>query len=366
MKRFLSLFLVLAVLCTCIISVNAASPAVSVSSSKSAVNTGDTVTISVKLSANSNLGAIDLSIKYNTSEFQYVSGSANAGGVFAMENIVDSKAGSIRYLGVSDGVVNGAGTLVSVKLKVLKYGGKISVSVGEAIDGSDKDITSTVKGSGTTLNCAHGKMSWKVTEKSTCTKKGVETGTCPCGYTSTRDIAKAEHTVGKYTVSKEPTCTENGTKKAVCTVCNKEYTEEIKATGHTYGKWTIEKEATETEKGLKVAACTACGDKKEQAIAPIGSTETSTEEKTDLSEENSTESTKEPTTLKEEVTDEPSTEEITSEEPSTQASSNNVEKEKPSTAKTVVLTILATLGVEAVIAGIVVLILKQRKKEKEQ
>lgn len=344
MKRFLSIFLIIAVVCSFVIPVNAASPAVSVSSSKTAVNTGDTVTISVKLASGSNLGAIDLNVKFNTSEFQYVSGSAKTGGLFTMENIVDTTAGSVRYLGVTDGVVNGAGTLVSIRLKVLKYGGKISVSVSEAIDGSDKDVTSTVSASGITLKCAHGKCEWKVTKKATCTEKGVETGTCPCGHTSTRDVAKTEHKVGKYTVTKEPTCTERGTKKAVCTVCNKEFTKEIKATGHTYGEWIVVNDATETEKGLKKAECTVCGEVKEQII-PVINTET----------EVLTEPSTEPTTFEEEST----------EEPSTQASSGNVE-EKTSTAKTVVLTILATLGVEAVIAGIIILILKQRKKEKEQ
>lgn len=371
MKRFLSVFLILALLCSFVISANAANPAVSVSSSKTAVDTGDTVTITVKLSSCSNLGAIDLSVKYNTSEFQYVSGSVRTGGIFSMENTVDTKAGSIRYLGVTDGVVNGSGALVSFKLKVLKYGGVISVSVGEALDGDDKDVTSSVKASGITLKCAHGNAEWKVTKKATCTEKGVETGTCPCGNVSTRDISKTDHTVGKYTVTKEPTCTENGIKKAVCTTCNKEYTEEIKATGHTYGKWTVEKEATATEKGLKVAVCTVCGGKKEQTIAVISSTETTTKAETESSTKPSAEESTEPTTIEEESTEtlsneEPSAEELSTEEPSTQASSGNVEEEKPSTAKTVVLTILATLGVEAVIAGLIILILKQRKKEKEQ
>lgn len=375
MKRFLSVFLILAIFCSFVIPVNAASPTVSVSSSKTAVDTGDTVTITVKLSSGSNLGAIDLSVKYSTSEFQYVSGSVSTGGLFSMENTVDTKAGSIRYLGVTDGVENGAGTLVSFKLKVLKYGGKISVSVGEAIDGGDKDVTSSVKTSGATLKCAHGNMKWKVTKPATCTEKGTKTGTCPCGYETTDTIPKTEHTVGKYTVTKKPTCTEKGTKKAVCTTCNKEYIEEIKATGHTYGKWTVEKEATATEKGLKVAVCTACGDKKEQTIPVIGSTETTTvkesESSTESSTKTSTEESTDPTTFEEESTDtpsteEPSTEELSTEEPSTQASSGNVEEEKPSTAKTVVLTILGTLGVEALIGLIVFLILKQRKKEKEQ
>lgn len=338
MKRILSVFLILAVLCSLVIPVSAANPTVSVSPSKTAVDAGDTVTISVKLSAKSNLGAIDLTVKYNTGEFQYVSGSVSAGGLFTMENTIDTKAGSIRYLGVTDGVVNGAGTLVSFKLKVLKYGGKISVSVGEAIDGNDADVTSSVKTSGATLKCAHGKAVWKVTEKATCTEKGVETGTCPCGNVSTRDIAETAHTVGKYTVEKEPTCTEKGIKKAVCTVCNKEYSEEIKATGHTYGKWTVEKEATETEKGLKKAECTVCGEVKEQVI-PVIDTET------------------EPTTFKEEVTEESSTKEPTEDIP------NENEKEKGiSVSKIVITTVLATLGIEAVIGLIIFLIFKQRKK----
>lgn len=361
MKRFLSVFLMLAIFCSFVIPVNAANPTVSVSPSKTAVDTGDTVTITVKLLSGSNLGAIDLSVKYNTSEFQYVSGSAGTGGLFSMENTVDTSAGSIRYLGVTDGVVNGAGTLVSFKLKVLKYGGKISVSVGEAIDGDDKDVTSSVKTSSATLKCAHGNMEWKVTKAATCTEKGTKTGTCPCGYETTDTIPKTEHKPGKYTVTKEPTCTEKGIKKAVCTTCNKEYTEEIKATGHTYGKWIVEKEATETEKGLKVAVCTACGDKKEQTIPVIGSTETTTEAESESSTESTTEASTEPTTFEEESTEESSTE-----EPSTQASSGNVEEEKPSTAKTVVLTILATLGVEAIIGLIIFLIIKQRKREKEQ
>lgn len=370
MKRFLSVFLILAMLCSFVISANAANPAVSVSSSKTAVDTGDTVTITVKLSSGSNLGAINFTVKYDTSEFQYVSNSVEASDLFLVEPN-DRNAGRITYAGATMGVVTKGGVLMSFKLKVLKYGGVISVSVGEALDGDDKDVTSSVKASGITLKCAHGNAEWKVTKKATCTEKGVETGTCPCGNVSTRDISKTDHTVGKYTVTKEPTCTENGIKKAVCTTCNKEYTEEIKATGHTYGKWTVEKEATATAKGLKVAVCTVCGDKKEQTIAVISSTETTTKAETESSTKPSAEESTESTTFEEESTEtlsneEPSAEELSTEEPSTQASSGNVEEEKPSTAKTVVLTILATLGVEAVIAGLIILILKQRKKEKEQ
>lgn len=348
MKKLLSIFLVLALLCSCVIVSNASNPAVSISSSKTAVDKGDTVTISVKLASGSNLNGIKFKVEYNTTDFEYVTGSVSATNMFMVEPN-DRNKGYIIYSGVSMSPVTAGGTLMTFKLKVLNYGGKISITVIEALD--ENDEATTVKATGTTLKCAHSKMNWKVSEKATCTKKGVEKGTCPCGYTATREIPMLEHTVGKYTVTKEPTCTEKGIKQAVCTICNKEFTEEIKATGHTYGKWVVEKEATETEKGLKKAECSVCGDVKEQAI-PIVNKET----------EPSTEKPTESTTFKENVTDEPTTEEKITEEPSTQASSNNVE-EKPSTSKTIALTIVSVLAVEAIIAGVVILIVKQRKKE---
>lgn len=344
MKRFLSVFLILAIFCSLVIPVNAANPTVTVASSKTAVNTGDTVTITVNLSSGSNLNGIKFKVEYNTSEFQYIANSVAASDVFMVEPN-DRNNGYIIYAGVSMSPVTKGGMLMTFKLKTLKYGGKISVTVIEALDGNDNETR--VSATGTTLKCAHVNAEWKVTKKATCTEKGVETDTCPCGNVSTRDIPMKDHTVGKYTVTKEPTCTEKGTKKAVCTICNKEYTEEIKATGHTYGKWTVEKEATETEKGLKKAECTVCGDIKEKEIPIIVSST-------------------EPTTLEDESTETLSNEEPSAEEPSTQVSSGNVEKEKSSTAKIVVLTILATLGVEAIVAGLIILILKQRKKEKEQ
>ena len=43
-----------------------------------------------------------------------------------------------------------------------------------------------------------------------------------------------EHIFGDYTVTKEPTCTEQGEKARICAICNYKDTEAIPATGHTY------------------------------------------------------------------------------------------------------------------------------------
>ena len=56
----------------------------------------------------------------------------------------------------------------------------------------------------------------------------------------------------KYTIDKEPTCTENGSQSIHCDVCNainQDRVRVIKATGHKWSAWEVTKEASETEEG---------------------------------------------------------------------------------------------------------------------
>lgn len=297
MKKVLSILFAIIILCMGIIPSYAANPKISVKTVSSA-SVGDTITVSVNLSANSNLGAIDFAVKFNTSEFQLVSGSAKSTSLFLAE--IRESAGSVKYGGMVTDAVNSSGTLLTFKLKVLKTGGKIALTVNEAVDGNDKIITSSVSTSGATVKCSHANMKWTITKKATCTEKGEKKGTCACGYTTTDTIAKTEHS---------------------------------------YSKWTVEKEATETEKGLKWAKCTVCGDKKEQVINKLKPTETTTETTTFV--ENTTEST----------TNEHTT------APTPQI------VEKTSTAEIVAKTVAVVLGVEA-LGLIIFLIGKKKKENK--
>ncbi len=297
MKKVLSVLFAIIILCMGIIPSYAANPKISVKTVSSA-SVGDIITVSVNLSANSNLGAIDFIVKFNTSEFQLVSGSAKSSSIFLAE--VRESAGSVKYGGMVADVVNSSGTLLTFKLKVLKTGGKITLTVNEAVDGNDKFVTSSVTTSGATVKCSHANMKWDVLKKATCTEKGEKKGTCACGYTTTETIAKTEHS---------------------------------------YGKWTVEKKATETEKGLKWAKCSVCGDKKEQAIPVITTTTTETTTETTTFVENTTEST----------TNEPTT------APTPQI------VEKTSTAEIVAKTVAVVLGVEAL--GLLIFFAIKKKKE---
>ncbi len=353
MKRFLSLALALIFMISAVAFCNAATPTVSVTADKTSVTTGDEVTVSVKLGANSGLAGVGVTVKFDISEFSYVSGSAKTNGFFKYENDLVVNGGTVKYDGVQEKVVSSAGTIFSFKLKALKNGGKITASVHEAVNDNDQDVAASVSVSNLTLKCAHKNMSWSVTKPATCTAKGQEKGECTCGHIATRDIPMKDHTPTSFKVEKEPTCTEKGLQKAKCTVCQKEFTEEIAPKEHKLGEWQIVKEATETEKGVKTAVCSLCGEVKEQEIAKITTTEASTEEPTqDASSDNHNEAP------------------LTTEEPADSSTTENngehIDTEKPnSTAKIVVKSVLATLGVEAVLGGIIFAVYRHRKEKEE-
>ena len=122
---------------------------------------------------------------------------------------------------------------------------------------------------------------------------------CECG-------AKADtaaHTYGEWSVTKEATETETGSRERTCTVCDYMQTETIPViehehsyseewssdennhwhacecgakadtAAHTYGEWSVTKEATETETGSKERTCTVCAYVQTEAIPAAGTGE---------------------------------------------------------------------------------------------
>ena len=81
-----------------------------------------------------------------------------------------------------------------------------------------------------------------------------------CEHT-TEVSEKAEHSFGDWTVTKEATCTEEGSKVGVCEVCKKEVTKKIDAKGHCYGEYVSNNDATKEADGTKTRECSVCGHK---------------------------------------------------------------------------------------------------------
>ena len=76
----------------------------------------------------------------------------------------------------------------------------------------------------------------------------------------------------KYTIDKEPTCTENGSQSIHCDVCNainQDRVGVIKATGHKWSAWEVTKEASETEEGSRRRVCENDATHMEIEVIPV-------------------------------------------------------------------------------------------------
>lgn len=71
------------------------------------------------------------------------------------------------------------------------------------------------------------------------------------------------------TITKNPTCTENGVKTYTCS-CGDSYTEKTAAAGHKWDGGTAEKAETCTEDGISVFTCTSCKETKKETVKATG------------------------------------------------------------------------------------------------
>ena len=115
---------------------------------------------------------------------------------------------------------------------------------------------------------------WTVDKEASCEEAGSKSHHCTrpgCDSKSEVTIIEAlghEWSEGKET--KAPTCTEAGEKTYTCTRCSATKTEEVAALGHDYSdEWTVDKEATTTETGSKSHHCKVCGNKTDVTIIPM-------------------------------------------------------------------------------------------------
>ena len=97
-----------------------------------------------------------------------------------------------------------------------------------------------------------------ITKQPTCTSEGTKTKTCTkCNATVTETIPKTSHKYADTVVA--PTCTTNGYTLHKCSVCGTSYKDSTtKATGHSYGNSVVTKQPTCTSEGTAIKTCTKC------------------------------------------------------------------------------------------------------------
>lgn len=102
---------------------------------------------------------------------------------------------------------------------------------------------------------------WTIDKEATCVENGSKIRSCECGEVETEHIPAKGHTSGEWITDVEATCTETGTKHQICSVCSETLkNESIAANGHKGGKWITDVEATCTEDGSKHEVCSVCSE----------------------------------------------------------------------------------------------------------
>ncbi len=246
MKKITSVLLVvLVVLSMLTFVVSAATPSLTASADKVTVKEGNVITVTVKLSRNSNLTSLQAKLGYNTEAFKVV--STTTGGLFSNEVVNANEAGKVGFYGISNASIAASGTLFTVKLKALKaIDSMILLDVTEAyvLDPEAGEYDAT----------------YEVLTKDVVIKSG--------------DAAESEqcknHIYSGYNVTTVPTCVKKGVETANCNICGAEKTQSIPATGVHIAKdkWEIVQKASILRDGKKVLKCKYCDMIMETKIIP--------------------------------------------------------------------------------------------------
>lgn len=109
-----------------------------------------------------------------------------------------------------------------------------------------------------------------ITKQPTCTEKGEKKLVCSCGEKKKESIPALGHKEARKVIP--PTCTEEGYIIIYCDRCGeiiKDKADIKPALGHDFGEWIITREPTATEYGRKQKVCSRCGEKKYTTIPKL-------------------------------------------------------------------------------------------------
>ena len=138
MKKVLSVLVALLLIAVaCVPAFAADAYKVDVESSADTAAVGDVITVSFKVS--SGLSGFKGVLEYNTENYKYVAGSAEATDLFTTE-INDTVDGKITVASVASEAKD-AGVVFTAKFKVLKKDGVFKASATDAIDGTNAAVT---------------------------------------------------------------------------------------------------------------------------------------------------------------------------------------------------------------------------------
>ncbi len=116
----------------------------------------------------------------------------------------------------------------------------------------------------------HEVTSWETVKEATCTEEGQKTGVCTvCQETVTETISKIPHTYESVKTIKEATCTEGGLEEVKCSVCGFDSTRKTDP-AHKWKRIGINKTPDCENDGEIVVQCTVCSTEETQVWKALG------------------------------------------------------------------------------------------------
>lgn len=258
MKKITTIIVCLLLVCLIATPAFAAGETVlSVAVGTSQVYRGDQIEVIISISGSNSYTGMGVALSYDTSKFEYVSGSfkkaENTGATMfsfdeAKKKMVLAFENPSAY----------SGELLRVTLKVLPDAGfgETEISLQASVTGAN----SIVKGAKVTIACKHNYETWTKVDNSK------HTATC----TICNVPAESEHTWDNGKVTKSTGCETPGEKTYTCTGCGATKVEAIKVTGHTWDNGTITKAPGCETTGEKTYKCKNCDATKVETLEAKG------------------------------------------------------------------------------------------------
>ncbi len=269
-SKILSVFLaILMVVCALPVSASAQDVTLTISSDKSDVKAGDTVTVNVELSENSNINYFTIDLTYDNEKLQLLSATSQMQLSENSAKVINSTYSDnvVRMVVASVEKITEGNNILTVEFTVLSsYCSTISVNVIESANADFQEIPIT-----TSPLEIHSFGDWKTVKEPTCETAGEKSKSCTCGEKISESINALGHDYAtEYTVDSQANCTVNGSKSQHCSRCDsKQNTTVILATGHDY-KEEITKVPTHTENGEKTFTCKNCNHAYTETIEADG------------------------------------------------------------------------------------------------
>ncbi|MBQ9148124.1 MAG: hypothetical protein IJX69_01000 [Oscillospiraceae bacterium] len=282
MKKLIPVLIAIVLLAATAVNAYAATPTqIRFSAANTAVQPGDTIDFTVTMDEVADCRSAGIVLQYDSGALEFVSGQC-----LASNPVMADFSGGTGVFAFAEGkTVSGTIFKFTLRLKDSAAYGSYTISASATVRNSSGQIDTQVLGTSVTFSCDHTYGAWTnadadfhhrtcsncgasqgtihtwkdstVTKAPTCQDEGEKTFTCAdCGATKSQPIAKTDaHTYGAWENAIE------NNHSHTCSLCGKE-----ESAAHTWDSGKVTKNPTCKTEGQKTYTCAACGATKSESI----------------------------------------------------------------------------------------------------